>query len=202
MGGFATNTWRGRLRAAPLVAAAVLVAGCSLGGDDEGAAAGDLPQLVLHAADLPAAFTAFDAGRQTATEAGDPGRFGRLGGWKARYRRAGTPTTPGPLVIDSRADAFGSADGAERNLDAMRARLGDVLTGAEPAAAPQLGDEAFAATTLEEGADRGVRFYFVAWRDENVTASLLVSGFEGRLTLADVVALARKQATRIEAAVD
>ena len=37
------------------------------------------------------------------------------------------------------------------------------------------------------------RYYRIAWRDRNVTASLVVSGFDGKISLAQAVALAQKQ---------
>jgi hypothetical protein len=45
-----------------------------------------------------------------------------------------------------------------------------------------------------------VRHYAVAWRQGNVTGYVLINGFDGRLTLADVVDLARKQEKRIRRA--
>ena len=53
-------------------------------------------------------------------------------------------------------------------------------------------------TFLQTGA-KPVRFFTIAWRDRNATASVTVEGFGGRVTLAEAVALARKQEARIAA---
>jgi hypothetical protein len=53
---------------------------------------------------------------------------------------------------------------------------------------------------VEGGEGRGVRYYQVYWRDDNVTAFLNVNGFEELLPLEDVLELARKQEERISTA--
>lgn len=183
-----------------LVAVALLLAGCSLGDDGGGASIerGQLEALVLQPEDLPRAFVVFDEGRQAIADRptggrSDPTRFGRIDGWKSRYRRAGSQQTKGPLVIVSFADVFESSDGAEDELDAIDEE------GFEAREAPDVGDDARAWESLQGGAN-GVRYYLIAWREENATASLLASGFEGRITFADVLALARKQAARLSRA--
>jgi hypothetical protein len=40
-------------------------------------------------------------------------------------------------------------------------------------------------------------YFTVAWRYGNVTASVAVDGFEGKLTLSEALAVARKQQQRI-----
>ena len=103
-----------------LLAAALALAGCA-GDSDEpsGIPESALPSTVLQLDDLPAPFSQFDEGRQSRAEPtsrfrSDPIRFQRLGGWKARYRRPGSTTTAGPLVIESRADLFTDDEGAHR----------------------------------------------------------------------------------------
>jgi hypothetical protein len=185
----------------------VLVAGgCSFGGESGGTVQLDeLPRLVLQPDDLPAAFDRFDEGRQAAADnpggsRADPERFGRRDGWKARYRRSGSQTTPGPLVVESRVDLFESSGGAEDDLDAAREDLTEGDLEWQPIGEPGLGDESFAAT-LVQGSDLSeVRFYQVFWRQGDVGASVNVNGFEGRLTLAEALDLARKQERRILAA--
>jgi hypothetical protein len=179
-----------------LAALALFVAGCSFGGDGDAAIErAELGTLVLQPEDLSAAFSQFDQGRQGIAdrpvgERSDPTRFGRIDGWKARFRRSGSAQTRGPLVIASLADLFESTDGASDELEAIDENGFDAI------AEPQLGDEARAWESLQGG----VRFYLIAWREENATASLLVSGFEGRLTFDDALGLARKQAARMERA--
>jgi hypothetical protein len=184
------------------------LAGCAYGGG--GGATIDLdelPRTVLQPDDLPAIFQRFDEGRQVLAD--DPGgsrsdrdRFGRRDGWKARYHRSGTPRTAGPLVIESRVDLFESSGGADDDLEAARQDLGEGELEWQPIDEPGLGDESFAATVVEPGLGEGVRHYRVYWRDDNVTAFVNVNGFEGRLTLEEVLELARKQEGRISTAAE
>lgn len=184
----------------------LLLAGCSLGGDEGGSVERTkLASLVLQPEDLPPVFDRFDEGRQVMADSpggsrADPARFGRQDGWKSRYRRSGTARTEGPLVVESRADLFDSSDGAKDELDAARQDLEDGELDWQPIDEPGLGDESFAATLVQGGGTSGVRFYQVFWRQGNVTASLNVNGFEGRLALAEALELARKQEGRISGA--
>ena len=186
-----------------LLVLSVLLAGCSFGGEENNAVElGELSSLVLQAEDLPPVFEQFDEGRQALADnpgggRADPQRFGRQDGWKSRYRRQGTPRTEGPLVVESRADLFDSTGGAEDELEAAREDLEAGALEWEPIDEPGLGDESFAATLVQGGGTSGVRFYQVVWRQANVTASLSVNGFEGRLALAEALELARKQERRI-----
>jgi hypothetical protein len=162
--------------------------------------ASSLPGLVLQPEDLGERFVRFADGRIARADLqpgprADVTRFGRVDGWKARYRldEAGTP--PGPLVVVSMADLFADEGGAKRDIDAYReefelARWAAVGV-ARTVDVPAVGDETFG-TSLEQA---GVFYYTIAWRFENVTASVLVQGFE--LSLEDAVALARTQQQRI-----
>jgi hypothetical protein len=185
-----------------LVAATVLVlAGCGLGDQSASIERRQLGGLVLQPGDLPSAFTRFDGGRQLAADSRggrrtNPRRFGRVEGWKARYRRRGAVMASGPLVIESWADLFDSAEGAEEEFEAARADLGDDHPDWKPIDEPGLGDESFAATHV----GGAVRYYRVFWRLGNVTAAVNMNGFEGTLALAEVLALARKQEERIDEA--
>lgn len=189
------------MRGRALVAAAVFaLAGCSLGGDDGPAIeAAQLSKLVLQPADLPRVFIQFDEGRQAATDqpGAAPDRFGRADGWKARYRRPGSVSTAGPLVVESKADLFGGSGGAGDELERARDNLpeGFALESTDPG----IGEESFAATGTQGSGRFTVRFYLAAWRYENAVGSVLVNGFDRRVTLAQTVALARKQQRRIEA---
>lgn len=176
----------------------LVLAGCSLmGGDDASIEVAELEHLVLQPPDLPRSYLRFDVGRQIAAEApegarADPNRFGRRDGWKARYRGPG-----GTPVIESKADLFDSAADAEDELEAARADLDKSAVDWSPIGEPGLGDQSFAATYLQGTKSSGVRFYQVVWREDNVTASLLVNGFERRLALADVLELAQAQQRRV-----
>jgi hypothetical protein len=177
----------------------LLLAGCSLGGDDGGGVElRELSGLVLQPEDLPPVFDRFDEGRQAIADnpggsRAAPTRFGRRDGWKARYRRAGTPRTNGPLVVESRADLFESSSGADDDLEAARSDLAEGELKWQPIDEPGLGDESFAATLVQGR----VRYYHVYWRVDNVVAFVDVNGFEGRLALEEVLELARKQERRI-----
>lgn len=196
-----------RRRSAALAAALLVLPGCAgFGGDDDDAtvaiARGDLAGLVLQPADLTGPWVQFDEGRQARADAppgtrADSRRFGRIDGWKARYRRGGTPTTPGPLVVESRVDLFAEESGAREDLRALEEQL--AADGWSEVDAPALGEERVAAT-LRQAGEPAVRFYLVAWRQDALTASVLVSGFEGRTTLSAALALARSQQRRIAAA--
>ncbi len=177
-------------------------AGC-MGGDTVAIDQSELKGLVLQPSDLPRVFTRFDEGRQVRLDQpggtlADVGRFGRQDGWIARYRRAGTPSTSGPLVIESRSDVFEKADGARGELERMRSNLIEGLHLEETA--PGLGDESFVATGTQGSGRFAVRFYLVGWRHENATASVFANGFAGKVTRRDVLELARKQQARLEAA--
>jgi hypothetical protein len=175
-----------------------LVAGCG-GGDEAEITKAELPRIVIQPDDLPRVWILFDEGRQALADApaglrSDPRRFDRVEGWKARYRRAGSVDARGPLVIESRADLFESGDGAEQDFGLLEGELEATLTdAARRVAAPELGDEAVAATLLQGT----VRFYSVAWRQDNVVAAILVNGFARALTFEQVIELARRQERRI-----
>jgi hypothetical protein len=190
----------------PLALVLVLVAaGCSLGGDDSPIQASELNRLVLQPQDLPKTFFRFDEGRQIGVDSpggrrADPERYGRIDGWKARYRRADSEKAPGPLVIESRADVFDSSGGAKDDLDAARADLRESELGWQPIDEPGLGDESFAVTLVQSVTGGDVRYYQVLWRDGNATASLNVNGFDPGLALGDTLELARKQERRMSEA--
>jgi hypothetical protein len=186
------------MRALALVAIVLLVAGCGLGDDGGGASIerAQLKALVLQPDDLPRTFSQFDEGRQASADRptgkrSDPARFGRIDGWKSRYRRAGSARTKGPLVVVSFADLFESPDGAKDELEAIEE------PGYEALEDPDVGDEARAWGT-PGGTSGGVRYFLIAWREDNATASLFVSGFT--LTVGDVLGLARRQAARMSRA--
>ena len=193
-------------RGRALAGLVVVVAGCAGGdGDEQAVPATKMRLVVLQPADLSKAFVRFDEGPVRLADTppgprGDPERFGREGGWKARYRRPGSAATKGPLVIESRIDLFDGEDGAESEFDAYREELGAEAGGAGRwLDVPRIGDDALAATS-GSGMANSVRVFRLVWRDGNATASIAANGFEGRLRLADVLELVRKQQRRIAAA--
>jgi len=181
-----------RVLAAVLVA--VPLAACGGGSNDVAARAA--PTLVLRPRDLGAAFTRFYYGRESrldvaGTSRANLERFDREDGWVARYHRGGSGR--GPLVVDSRVDVFKTSGGATSDLAAYRFDLRTIPAAKArriPVAA--LGDDAVAVTYVRPGA-LPVRTYTIAWRDGNVSASVTAQGFEGKITKADAVRLARLQ---------
>lgn len=184
-----------------LIVLLALVAGC---GDSSGAAlsADHAERLVLRPADLGRTFVAFADGPQAAldnagTVRADPTRFGREGGWIARYRRNATRTTRGPLVVESRVDVFKSVAGARSDLAEYRTMLEHQPgTLPHPLAVPRIGDASLG-VTFEQPGLLPIRFYRVAWRYRNATASVLVQGWAGKLDAAAAVSLVRKQQARL-----
>jgi len=185
----------------------MMSAGC--GGEEAPVTRAELPRLVIADTDVGASWRAFDEGRQVRADGvpgarEDPTRFGRVDGWKSRYRRRGTVATRGALVLESRADLFPSADAAEDDLEAYErefsAELADL--GGQLLSGVELGEEAAAVTYTQAGSAQAVRVYRLSWRRANATASLTVNGFEGRLSLRDALALARKQDARLAQAAE
>ena len=181
-----------------IIVLALVLTGCS--GDSIRVARTDLPKVVLQPDDLPGSFERFDEGRQASADQpegarADATRFGRIDGWKSRYRRRGGVEVRGPLVIESRADLFKSSGGAKDELDEI-AR--------ERAVEPSdrdLGDEAVVVSTTQAGFPRPLRTFVVSWRSANVVATITANGFQGRVREADALRLARLQQARIAAAV-
>lgn len=177
----------------------VVAAGC-MGGDEAAYDADQLEKMVLLTEDLEgSAWTRFDSGRQTRTDQptgarSNPARHGRIDGWKARYRRAGSLQTSGPLVVESRADVFEDAEGATGDFDDYGAELQTAGTTLEEV--PDLGDRAILATLTQDD----VRFFLVMWRDANAVAAINANGFDGKLTREQTLALARKQQERMRGA--
>jgi hypothetical protein len=198
---------RGRLAAVFFCLATL--AGCG-GGSHHGVAVSSLRALVLQPGQMRS-YQQFDVGRQTRSDLhpgprGDPLRFGREGGWKARFRRGGaTPSTPGPLVVESRADAFASSGGAKRDLAAYEEEWKQTAMAAGATSAVSfdvhgLGDEARGVDLLQGTQKAGQRLIVVAWRRGTVTASVSATGIAGKLTRGEAIALARRQDAAVERA--
>jgi hypothetical protein len=195
--------------ASALLLVALVLAGCIGGGEDTiPESAGE--RLVLLSADLPAVFIQFDGGKLVLADflpgpREDPERFGRLSGWKARFKRGGDAKTAGPLIVESRADLFEDSADADQDLEAYREQFEEARASSPRSSrlldVAGLGEEA-AGFTLRQPGSPAVRHISVAWRNRNATASISVSGFEGKLALGSVLALARKQERRIAVAAD
>jgi hypothetical protein len=163
--------------------------------------------LVLTKSDLPGAFAVFAEGPTArldtqGTPRADLQRFGRKSGWVARFNRAGSAQTNGPLVAVSTVDVFGGEDGAKADLGAFRRQFGEETArraaGTRLVRVPALGDDVAAVTSLQAGSP-AVRFFTIAWRERNALASVTASGFANRFELADVLRLARRQQQKLAA---
>lgn len=130
----------------------------------------------------------------------DASRFGREGGWIARLRPSDAATITGALVVESRADVFKTQDGAKSDFAAYRVQLSATNAGElKEFAVAGVAQDAMGVTFTQAGG-RTLRFFRIAWRDRNATASVLVEGFEGDLTQDQAVALAQKQEKHIKGA--
>jgi hypothetical protein len=178
----------------------LLAAACDSGST---IATSKLSQLVLTEQDLPG-FTSFSKGPQVrldnqGTVRADASRYGRQGGWIIRLHPADATKTTGPLVVESRADLFKTSEGAKSDLAAYRVLFSRLSGEHQEFAVSGLGQEAVAITFTQPGG-RTLRFYRIAWRSQNATASLTVEGFDGQVSQDDALALAHKQEKRIEGA--
>jgi len=180
------------MRRAALAVAVLALAAC--GGSSDAISVQSAPKLVLQRDALGPEWTQFDAGKQVMADrpAGprfDTTRFGRIGGWKSRFRRSGSSATEGPLVVESRLDLFKDAKGAAQDYIAYLAEYATWV--AHPVA--DLGDEARSFTSTTGSGQFKVRYYAIAWRERNATASVSANGFDGKLELDEVLRLARAQ---------
>jgi hypothetical protein len=194
------------LRATTVVLACALL--CSACGSGSEISAGHLKSLVLADSDLGAPFQLFAEGPTAildtrGTTRADPKRFGREAGWVARFNRAGTAATKGPLVVVSTVDVFGDAGGGKDDFEAYRAQFQRQIAqqggSTKLVQIRRLGDEAVGVSSLQPGSP-AVRFFTIAWRERNATASIAANGFGGRIELGDVLRLARAQENKLSRA--
>ncbi len=182
------------MRSAALLLLLVGVAGC--GGHSDTIARKEAPKLVLQQSMLGAGYTQFDGGRQVMADRQsgprfDPRRFARIDGWKSRFKKGGSTT--GPLVVESRLDLFKGSDGAHQDYLAYLSQYKDW----RPRQVAGLGDEAHAFTSSTGSGRFAVRYYAIAWRERNATASVSANGFDGKIELEQVLRLARAQEARM-----
>jgi hypothetical protein len=162
-----------------------------------------LSQLVLTEQDVPG-FTSFFKGSQVrldnqGTVRADGSRYGREGGWIIRLHPSDSTKTTGSLVIESRADLFKASDGAKSDMAAYRVLFSQISGDHQAIAVAGLGQDAVGITFTQPGG-RTLRFFRIAWRSQNATASITLEGFDGQVSQDDALALARKQEKRIEGA--
>jgi hypothetical protein len=171
-------------------------------------AAPDTRSMVLRLSDLPRGFGRSEGAYVTNTYLDrasgvnkDYEKLGRLTGYRATYRRVGIS---GVLGVDAFASIYRSSAGAH---DSYAQSLAGAMQDGGPTfrwltLKPRLGNETrvYLVTELESG--MRVDYYTIAWRRGRVFAEVIGGGVSGRITLAQVAALARKQEARIVGALD
>ena len=178
----------------------LLAAACDSGST---IATSKLSQLVLVEQDMPG-FTSFSSGPQArldnqGTVRADASRFDRQGGWITRLHPADSARTSGPLVVESRADLFKTSEGAKSDIAAYRVLFSRLSGEHKEIAVSGLGQDAVGVTFTQAGG-RTLRFFRIAWRSRNATASITVEGFDGQVSQDDAMTLAHIQEKRIEGA--
>lgn len=145
--------------------------------------AAQLESIALQPADLAGIggeFNQFDFGRTASLDSLPPpqaaaDRFGRIDGWKARYRRSSDLTT-GVLVVDSRIDLFPDEQAATSDFTAYSERYATrSRTEGGTTSNPQVGDAATELVIVPADA-ASVRMAMIAWRRGPFTGQLVVSG--------------------------
>jgi hypothetical protein len=193
---------------AAVVAALAAAAAPAAGAGTQPAPAGpDTRTMVLRLSDLPQGFgraegvyvTNSDLDKLSGNK--DYEKLGRLGGYRATYRRFGIA---GILGVDAFASIYRSSTGAH---DSYAQSLAGALQDGGPTfrwlpLKPRLGSETRVYLVTEKQSGMRVDYYTIAWRHGRVFAEVIGGGVSGRITLAQVVALARKQEARIVEALD
>jgi hypothetical protein len=159
-----------------------------------------LSRLVLQPSELPG-LERFANAREVSSEqspvlGGDPARFGRQGGWVARYRVSGAAN--GPLLIASTVEMLDGGGGAGKFFGELRKRDQRVegATGLTSVDLPRVGDESYAYAT-PHARPGTIRTVAVTWRDGRFVATAFANGFAERMSVRDVLALARRQDRRL-----
>jgi hypothetical protein len=176
------------------------------------AAAPRTPQaetLVLRRGDLGRTYTGLGArvGNADAARGAPPGfaaklaRWGRIAGYEVDFTRPARSATlqDGPLEVKSSASVYRSESGAGAAFAYARRHL--VPGGYGPLALGfTVGEEARQWVSQGESGLGTMLQYVLIWRERNVDASIVLTGRVGVVSAADVAPLARRQETRIRAA--
>jgi hypothetical protein len=157
-----------------------------------------LAPLVLQPDDLsaigkPADYQQFDEGPQLRADIpggsrSDPARFGRLAGWKARYRVADPAATGIAFTIESRVDLFADPSGPVADLQAFAQEAPRTGAGITPVTR-SIG-EASVGLVNEQASPRSIGYYTVVWRRGPILVSIVVSGFKEVVSIEQAMALA------------
>jgi hypothetical protein len=198
-------TLKAHLAAAAVALAAAAVPAATAGVQPAGP---DTRTMVLQLADLPGGFGRDEGVYVTNAQLDklsdlnkDYRKLGRLGGYRVTYRRIGIT---GVLGVDAFASLYRSSSGAH---DSLTQSLAGAAQDGGPtfrwiALKPPLGSEMRVYLVTERQSGMRVDFYTVAWRHGRVFAEVIGGGVSGRITLAEVVALAKKQDARIVSSLD
>lgn len=149
-------------------------------------------------AQLGPAFEPFDVGPTQILDVlpapqSAPDRFGRIGGWKARYRQ-GSDVTSGILVVDSRIDLFPDRNAAAADLAAYAARYTAQAGPVGATISNHSVGEGATMSTIVPADQTQVRMAMIAWRRGPFTAQVVTSG----LGNVDVAAAAEMLATAVD----
>jgi hypothetical protein len=174
------------------------VAGCD-GGATRIEITGSASRLVLRPADIPEGMARFESGPDPAGRpVGSPAQGPRpRSAWVSRFRQVDPSEVAGPLVVESTAAVFPSEAAARADLGRHRRELSSI-PGAEPVSLPRIGHDAVGVAFDQPATPRDVRFFRIAWRYGNTTASLTVQGFD--VVPEDALDLARAQHRHLEEA--
>jgi hypothetical protein len=190
--------------------ALLLVGGLTASATAARTEAPDTKTMVLALSDLPAGFSqeagyyadnARIAAESSSVSPADYARWGRLSGYEARFTRVGNG---GFVRIESVVSTYRSIGGARDSLHAS------FRVATEPnekgwvfklvwIQAP-LGDEARLYTTKTTSGGRRAVLYVLFWRYRTVKAFLCGGGRQGTVSAESVIALAKRQERKIEAA--
>jgi hypothetical protein len=194
------------VRAGAAVAVFVVVALASGGcGDSSGEnlSENELAKLVVQPSDVPR-LSRFQNEREIMSQQSpvlgrDPHRFGRQNGWVARYRRP--RGSNGPLILASGVDMFAKRSGASDFFGKVTKvnEANAAGSGMKSADGDDLGDERQVLAT-PSGRPGSVRFVLAVWRTGRFVGSISASGYSGRISSDDVVALAKRADRRLATA--
>ena len=160
--------------------------------------------LVLAASDLPGKATVIESqtgpnsnaeiARTTSVTAEQLARWGRVTGYQRVFGVSASGSLTGDDVhaVISAINVCRTGVGAHAYFDAAARPVA-------PSKPVSLGDEGSVSTKTQHKQGRTLVTYRIVWRSGKYDAILILTGYEGKQTLADALALARKQQVRIVA---